>query len=119
MGVWARDSKPGTTPPASPLKGSFLLLALPLLGGRAVAFSRGPRVVGRLLVGGIFVRRLPSIIAPLLGVGGAEVEGSLGPVRLKAWAKLVQPGVVVAKEVVLTALAAVDLQTKRLCSLIP
>jgi hypothetical protein len=98
LGVWDRDTKPGTTPPAS-LKG-LLLLALPLLGGRAVGFSRGPRLAG----GGLPIRFLLSV-SPLLGIGGAEIRRHLGAIRsglvtakLGRLQRLVKPCVVVTEK---------------------
>jgi hypothetical protein len=70
-GVWAGDTKPGTTSPAS-------LRGLPLLGGRAFGFSRGPRtIVG--LDGPLVWLLLP--IPSLLGIGGAGMRRRLGAVR--------------------------------------
>jgi hypothetical protein len=61
-------------------------VALPLPGGRAGAFSRGPGFEVRLPIGRLEVGLRPSV-APLLGVGGAEV-GSLGAIGLEAVGKL-------------------------------
>jgi hypothetical protein len=68
-------------PSLPPLKDSLLLLALPLLGGRAVAFSRGPVVVLLLLVGLLVWHLL--VVAPLLGTGRAikRRRRRLGAVR--------------------------------------
>jgi hypothetical protein len=89
-------------PPLPPLKDLLLQLALPLLGGRAVGFSRGPRLVGGL--GGLPIGLLLPA-TPLLGIGGAEVRRSLGAVRsglktakLGRLQRLVNPRVVVAEE---------------------
>jgi hypothetical protein len=62
-------------PPLPPSTESLLLVALPLLGGRAGAFSRGPWSVVRFLIRLEVGLRTSS--APPLGIGGAEV-GSLG-----------------------------------------
>jgi hypothetical protein len=94
-GLWTLSPGP---PPLPPLKDLLLLLALPLLGGRAMGFSRGPRLVGLL------IWFLP-LVTPLLGVRGAEVRGSLGAVRdglkttkLSRLQHLIQPRVVVDEE---------------------
>jgi hypothetical protein len=62
-------------PPLPPLTDLLLLLALPLLGGRAFAFSRGPRTVVGLV--GLLVRLFLPILS-LLGIGGAGTGRDLG-----------------------------------------
>jgi hypothetical protein len=80
LGVWAGDIKPGTTSPAS-LKGltSSFGPPLPLLGGRAVGFSRGPVTVASLRL--LVRRRLLPPTPSLLGIGSTGVGIGLGAVR--------------------------------------
>jgi len=58
-------------PPLPPLKDSLLLLALSLLGGRVIGFSRGPRMVVGPIV--LLVRRFLLPTLSLLGIGGMGV----------------------------------------------
>jgi hypothetical protein len=66
-------------PPLPPLKNSLLLLALPLLGGRAVGFFRGLRTVEGPIV--LLVRRFLPPTLSLLGIGGTGVGVGLGAER--------------------------------------
>jgi hypothetical protein len=65
-------------PPLPPLMDSLFLLALPLLGGRAVGFTRGLGAVEGPVVLLVVGPLLPTL--PLLGVGGPGVGVGFGAV---------------------------------------